>query len=59
MITTNTFSTVEQHEPKNCDDTQISGVEAGIAMYVTDDILLEANVAYVDGLTLRKPCVVL
>ena len=37
------------YQYQNISETQISGVEAGIAMYVTDDILLEANVAYVDG----------
>jgi len=37
------------YQYQNISETQISGVEAGIAMYVTGDILLEANVAYVDG----------
>ena len=37
------------YQYQNISETQISGVEAGIAMYVTDDILFEANVAYVDG----------
>jgi len=37
------------YQYQNISETQISGVEAGFAMYVTDDILLEANVAYVDG----------
>ena len=37
------------YQYQNISETQISGVEAGIAMYVAENILLEANVAYVDG----------
>ncbi len=37
------------YQYQNISETQISGVEAGIAVYVAENILLEANVAYVDG----------
>ncbi len=37
------------YQYQNISETKISGIEAGVALYVADDILLEANIAYVDG----------
>lgn len=37
------------YQYQNISETQISGVEASLLMHVSDNVLVEANVAYVEG----------